>query len=93
MAILSLIYLPFGPSTCKFLNQEQKDFAVRRMQLDSELSEHSKITRKDVIETLKDWKLWYVLVFNILASVPPQAFSVFLPLVVKVSRLITTVCI
>ena len=60
------------------------------MQLDSELSEHSKITSKDVIETLKDWKLCYVLVFNILASVPPQAFPVFLPSVVKVSRLITT---
>jgi hypothetical protein len=55
------------------------------MQIDSALSEESKITKKDIIETLKDWKLWYVLVFNILASVPPQAFGVFLPLVVKVS--------
>jgi hypothetical protein len=54
------------------------------MQVDSELSESSKITRRDIIETFKDWKLWYVLVFNILASVPPQAFGVFLPLVVEV---------
>jgi hypothetical protein len=55
------------------------------MQIDSALSEETKITRRDVTETLKDWKLWYVLIFNILASVPPQAFGVFLPLVVKVT--------
>jgi hypothetical protein len=36
-----------------------------------------------VEETAKDWKLWYALIFNIYASVPAGAFSVFLPLVVK----------
>ena len=58
------------------------------MQVDSELSESSKITRRDLIEAIKDWKLWYVLIFNILASVPPQAFGVFLPLVVQVFSLV-----
>jgi hypothetical protein len=57
------------------------------MQIDSALSEDTGLTRRDIIETLKDWKLWYVLIFNILASVPPQAFGVFLPLVIKVSLL------
>src|SRR5271169_4100012 len=87
MAILCLLILPAGPSTAKFLSKQERLYAARRMQIDSALSEESKITRKDVIETLKDWKLWYVLIFNILASVPPQAFGVFLPLVVKVSPL------
>jgi MFS family permease len=85
MAILCLLILPSGPSTAKFLSKQERLYAARRMQIDSALSEESKITKKDIIETLKDWKLWYVLVFNILASVPPQAFGVFLPLVVKVS--------
>jgi len=57
------------------------------MQIDSALSEETKITKRDIIEAFKDWKLWYVLIFNILASVPPQAFGVFLPLVVKVSSI------
>lgn len=43
----------------------------------------SQLSRRDVEETIKDWKLWYVLFFNICASVPSQAFSVFLPLVVQ----------
>ena len=86
-ALLALLWLPAGPSTAKFLSKQERLFAARRMQIDSALSEDSKITKRDIIETLKDWKLWYVLIFNILASVPPQAFGVFLPLVVKVSAL------
>ncbi|KAJ4401639.1 hypothetical protein N0V91_007811 [Didymella pomorum] len=42
-----------------------------------------KLSKRDVKETLRDWKLWYILIFNICASVPAQAFSVFLPLVVQ----------
>ena len=41
-----------------------------------------RLTRRDFVEATKDWKTWYVLVFNICASVPSQTFSVFLPLVV-----------
>jgi len=75
--------LPKGPSTAKFLTKQERLYAARRMEIDSALNEESKITRRDIIEACKDWKLWYVLIFNILASVPPQAFGVFLPLVVK----------
>src|SRR5690349_23250598 len=41
------------------------------------------LTERDVVETVKDWKLWFALAFNICASVPASAFSVFLPLVVQ----------
>jgi hypothetical protein len=84
IAVLSVLWLPTGPSTARFLTKGQREYAIRRMQIDSALSEESKITRKDIIEAFEDWKLWCVLIFNILASVPPQAFGVFLPLVVKV---------
>lgn len=42
-----------------------------------------RLTMRDVIETAKDWKLWSILICNICASVPSQAFSVFLPVVVE----------
>jgi hypothetical protein len=90
MAVVCLLWLPAGPSTAKFLTKIERVYAARRMQIDSALSEESKITRRDIVETFKDWKLWYVLVFNILASVPPQAFGVFLPLVVKVSTAVVS---
>jgi hypothetical protein len=43
--------------------------------------ETDRLSGRDVVETARDWKLWFALVFNICASVPTQAFSVFLPLV------------
>jgi hypothetical protein len=93
MAIVGWICLPSSPGSAWFLTEEERQFATTRIRLDScryvshEYSkdgvEEDRLTRRDVVETAKDWKLWYVLVFNICASVPSQAFGVFLPLVVK----------
>ena len=49
------------------------------------LDSTTKLNRRDIIEGCKDWKLWFVLPFNILTSVPPQGFTIFFPLVVKVN--------
>lgn len=38
---------------------------------------------RDIVEAVKDWKIWILLACNICASVPSTAFSVFLPLVVQ----------
>jgi len=45
--------------------------------------EREHLTKRDALETAKAWKLWYVLFFNICASVPIRAFSLFLLLVVE----------
>jgi hypothetical protein len=85
--------MPYGPGSAWFLSKEDRAYAAQRIRLDNALYiqhqysesgvEKDTLTKRDVVETGKDWKLWYVLFFNILASVPGQAFSVFLPLVVK----------
>ncbi|KAH0548042.1 hypothetical protein GP486_008216, partial [Trichoglossum hirsutum] len=41
------------------------------------------LSKRDVVEAITDWKIWYILVINICSSIPGMAFSVFLPLVVK----------
>jgi len=84
--------MPVGPGSAWFLNKNERTYAAERIRLDNAMYiqhsygesgvEQERLTRRDVVETAKDWKLWYVLFFNILASVPGQAFSVFLPLVV-----------
>ncbi|KAH8882022.1 MFS general substrate transporter [Thozetella sp. PMI_491] len=93
LALAAIVWLPTGPSSAWFLGTEDRTYAVERMRLDSEMYvahryvesgiEQDRLTRRDAIETAKDWKLWYVLFFNICASVPNTAFSVFLPLVVQ----------
>lgn len=84
-----------GPGSAWFLTERERNYATQRIQVDvaryvkhiygaDGLEEtNERLSKRDIVEAGKDWKLWYVLVFNICASIPGQAFSVFLPLVVK----------
>jgi hypothetical protein len=93
MALVVWIWLPNGPGDAWFLTEEERMLATSRIIKDngdyimhdygSNGIETDPLTRRDVHETIKDWKTWYVLVFNICASMPNQTFSVFLPLVVQ----------
>ncbi|KAF1916577.1 major facilitator superfamily transporter [Ampelomyces quisqualis] len=93
MAFVACVWLPQGPGTAWFLNEDERVYALLRITKDNvdfvthEYSsngiETDRLTRRDALETVKDWKTWYVLVFNIAASVPSQTFSVWLPLVVQ----------
>ncbi|KAL6704438.1 hypothetical protein ACN47E_008182 [Coniothyrium glycines] len=92
-AVIAWFWLPRGPGSAWFLDVEQRKYAVNRIIRDNapfvvheygkEGMERTRLTRRDALETARDWKLWYILMFNICASVPSQAFSVFLPLVVQ----------
>jgi hypothetical protein len=93
LALVAWFWLPQGPGSAWFLNTAEKQYAVERIFKDNALYvaheygqdgvQKARLTRKDALETAKDWKLWYILFFNICASVPSQAFSVFLPLVLQ----------
>jgi hypothetical protein len=95
LAIISWFWMPMGPGSAWFLTEQEREFACKRIQIDgARYVQHmygedglekssERLSKRDIIETAKDWKLWYVLFFNICASIPGQAFSVFLPLIVK----------
>ncbi|KAH6880502.1 major facilitator superfamily domain-containing protein [Thelonectria olida] len=93
LALVAWLWLPSGPGTAWFLRPDERSFAVERMKQDSAAYvqheygedgiEKDRLSKRDFVETLKDWKLWSVLFMNICASVPSSAFSVFLPLVIQ----------
>lgn len=93
LGIIAWCWLPHGPEDAWFLNANDRQFLAERLLQDNADSTGGdfsgnapgkpKLSKRDVKETLRDWKLWYILIFNICASVPAQAFSVFLPLVVQ----------
>jgi hypothetical protein len=93
IAAVAWFWLPAGPGSAWLLDANERLLAVERMTKDnvdytpmyssSSGVLEDQLTKRDVVETAKDWKTWYVLVFNICASVPNQTFSVFLPLVVQ----------
>jgi len=93
VAVIAWILLPSTTSSAWFLNEDERSYATDRVAIETtsytqdgandDSAGMTSPTRRDVLETAKDWKLWFVLLFNICASVPSQAFSVFLPLVVR----------
>ncbi|KAI5211018.1 MFS general substrate transporter [Aureobasidium subglaciale] len=43
----------------------------------------SGVSREDIFSAVADWKVWYLLICNILSAIPATAFAIFLPLVIK----------
>jgi MFS family permease len=86
VALVTPFWLAKSPGTAWFLKPNERAYADNRMVIDSTANSDStyKLSRRDLIEALCDWKLWLVLPFNILSSIPPQGFTIFFPLVVKV---------
>ena len=88
IALLGLAVLPTSPGTAWFLSVEERAHARKRMEADDvhagELTEsESKITKRDVLDVVKDWKKLLIVVFNILSVLPVTAFTTFLPLIVE----------
>ncbi|KIX02540.1 uncharacterized protein Z518_08481 [Rhinocladiella mackenziei CBS 650.93] len=85
VACVTPFWLPPSPQRAWFLKETERQFAERRMVIDaaSNLDSTKKLTKRDIWEGIKDWKLWGVLPFNILASIAPQGFTIFFPIVVK----------
>ena len=59
LALFALFWLPLHPAQAWFLNPAERDFAVERMHRDSGGQDYQArgITRQDIRDTLKDWKL------------------------------------
>jgi hypothetical protein len=85
LALFATVWLPWHVSTAWFLTQPERDWAKERMERDSGGQDNASrgFSKRDVIEALKDWKFWLLLPCNITSSVPGQAFSVFLPIIVR----------
>ena len=47
------------------------------------MASDSGLTRHDVVAAIMEWKIWYLLIMNVLSAIPASAFGVFLPLVMR----------
>lgn len=89
MAVVTFFCLPTNLRNAWFLNNIERQHAVRRMELDLEGTQEradingGTITRRDITDVLKDWKKLLIVVCNVLAILPVTAFTTFLPLIVE----------
>jgi MFS family permease len=86
IALVRPFWLAGSPGRAWFLNEAERTYADRRVVMDAaaNLDATYQLSKRDIWEGIKDWKLWCVLPFNILPSVAPQSFTIFFPLVVNV---------
>jgi phage shock protein PspC (stress-responsive transcriptional regulator) len=89
LGILTFFILPKTISSAWFLSSEERAHAIRRMELDvtGTLEEgdnrDTSITKRDVLDVVKDWKKLFTVICNITTVLPVTAFTTFLPLIVQ----------
>ncbi|KZT58312.1 major facilitator superfamily transporter [Calocera cornea HHB12733] len=85
LAAICPFILAKDAKTAWFLKPEEREFAEKRMVIDAaaNLDATYKISKRDIIEAIKDWRLWVTLCANILASMSSQGFTIFFPVVIK----------
>ncbi|KAH7030572.1 major facilitator superfamily domain-containing protein [Microdochium trichocladiopsis] len=85
LGLITPFWLANDVRTAWFLKPEERAFAERRMIIDSvENAGHAhKVTLQDFKEAFIDWRVWGIMISNMLASLASQGFTVFFPVVVK----------
>lgn len=77
------IIIDFPTKAGKFLNPEEQQFVIDRINNDRGDAKEDQVTFARVIHHLKDWKL-YFWAFNLMAStLPGYAYSYFMPVILK----------
>jgi MFS family permease len=87
LGFLTYYILPASPAKAWMLSESERFHAVDRMNIDvgADLghTEGTDLTKRDVVDGLRDWRKLVIIISNIVLTLPVAAFSTFLPLIVK----------
>ncbi|KAH8803518.1 major facilitator superfamily domain-containing protein [Xylogone sp. PMI_703] len=87
-SVFAYFLLPDRPATAKFLTQDERDFVIHRIQIETG-SSTGKVTNEDplrkryIIAALKEWKIWMALFIYWGNSVAVIGFTYTAPIVIK----------
>lgn len=82
-SIFAFFYLPRSAAEARFLNEEQKALAYRRIQIDSSSIVNEKFVLRESLKIFKRPTTYGFLIIEICLGVPLQAVSLFLPQIVQ----------
>ncbi|RMZ85889.1 hypothetical protein DV737_g353, partial [Chaetothyriales sp. CBS 132003] len=82
-SIFAFWYLPYDAQRANFLNEEEKQLAFYRIQVDSSAVVGEKFNLKSALGILKHPTSWMILGIEICLGVPLQSVSLFLPVITK----------
>ncbi|KAI0845477.1 putative MFS transporter [Daldinia vernicosa] len=82
-SIFAFFYLPRSAAEARFLNEEEKALAYRRIQIDSSSIVNEKFVLRDSLKIFKRPTTYGFLITEICLGVPLQSVNIFLPQIVQ----------
>ncbi|KAI1209793.1 putative MFS transporter [Annulohypoxylon truncatum] len=82
-SIFAFFYLPRSAAEARFLTEEEKALAYRRIQIDSSSVVNEKFSLKESLKVFKRPTSYCFLIIEMCIGVPLQAVSLFLPQIVQ----------
>ncbi|KAI2465166.1 putative MFS transporter [Annulohypoxylon bovei var. microspora] len=82
-SIFAFFYLPRSAAEARFLNEEEKALAYRRVQIDSSSIVNEKFNLRESLKIFKRPTTYCFLIIEICLGVPLQGVSLFLPQIVQ----------
>lgn len=81
-SIFAFWYLPHSAADAPFLNEDEKNLAFYRMQIDSSSIVNEKFNLKESFKIFKHPTSWMILAIEVCLGVPLQSVTLFLPQIV-----------
>ncbi|KAI0890960.1 putative MFS transporter [Annulohypoxylon nitens] len=82
-SIFAFFYLPWSAAEARFLNEEEKALAYRRIQIDSSSIVNEKFNLRESLKIFKRPTTYCFLIIEMCIGVPLQGVSLFLPQIVQ----------
>lgn len=82
VAILVFFFFPDWPETAYWLSESERELAVSRLKGVASYG-HSKVTKAEILNTLRDWRLYAHYIVYMCISVPFSSLSLFSPTIVS----------
>ena len=82
-SIFAFWFLPRSAAQATFLNEEEKQLAFYRMQIDSSSVVNEKLSIREALKIFQHPTSWIILGIEICLGVPLQSVSLYLPVIVR----------
>ncbi|KAF9579896.1 hypothetical protein BGW38_003662 [Lunasporangiospora selenospora] len=83
LCFVSYVYLPDYPQTARFLSEDERDLAVKRLLIDAGPATETEFSWKQFRDVFKDWKVYMHMMPYILTMTPLYSLALFLPSLVR----------
>lgn len=83
LGLITIFTLPTSPEKTKWLNEEERALAIRRLEIEHLGTTHEPTTTRLVIKAILNWRTWLAVAGYSFINVIVQGTSIFLPTIIS----------